>query len=365
MNDLQNGLRPDNLFESAVNNLSSGVVITDPNLPDNPIVFVNPAFSALTGYSSAETCGRNCRFLQGAETDSSTVREIREALSARKPFRGLIQNYRKDGSIFSNGLVITPVFDEQNAKKLLYFVGLLNDVSSSREQFRALAARLTQVREEERTQISREIHDVLGQALTGLKMDLSWLGKRAALVTNDDLAGVLEEKIRAMCLLVDSTIGTVRKIATQLRPGLLDDLGLEAAAEWQVKEFQNRSGIACRFISKLDDVEVSPDSSTALFRILNEALTNVARHAQATRVEVHLAARGKNALLKVRDNGTGFAERETSNTKSLGLLGMRERALLVGGTVEIKSSSKTGTSVQVLIPLQSEVSVDYLAGDAS
>lgn len=348
------------IFESAINNLSSGVVITDPGQPDNPIIFVNPAFTTITGYSSGEACNRNCRFLQGADTDPQILKEMRTAIKDRRPFRGLVQNYRKDGSIFSNGLVITPVFGA--AGELLHFVGLMNDVSSSREQLRALAARLTQVREDERTQISREIHDVLGQSLTGLKMDLSWLGKRASTVPDNDLAELVDDKVQDMCRLVDATIGTVRKIATQLRPGLLDDLGLEAAAEWQVQEFQNRSGIACRFISRLGEVEMSSDSSTALFRILNEALTNVARHAEATRVEVRLKVQGNCAVLRVKDNGRGISTREASNTRSLGLLGMRERALLVGGTVDVEGTPRKGTTVTVSVPLRGEMKLDFAEG---
>lgn len=348
------------IFESAINNLNSGVVITDPGQPDNPIVFVNPAFTAITGYSSKDACGRNCRFLQGVDTNPLIVAEMRAAIAAGEPFRGLVQNYRKDGSTFSNGLVITPVHD--GGGKLLHFVGLMNDVTSSREQLRALAARLTQVREDERTQISREIHDVLGQSLTGLKMDLSWLGKRAATVGDAELTALMEDKLRAMTQLVDATIGIVRKIATQLRPGLLDDLGLEAAAEWQVKEFGTRSGIACRFVSKLANIEVSPDSSTAVFRILGETLTNVARHAEATRVEVRLAVKGRSVVLRVKDNGRGITTGEASGTKSLGLLGMRERALLVGGTVQVDGVPHKGTTVTVSIPLRGEMKMDFVEG---
>jgi PAS domain S-box-containing protein len=338
------------LFISAINNLGSGVVITDPKRDDNPIIFVNPSFTAITGYTSEEACGRNCRFLQGPDSDPATISEIREAIAARKTFRGLLQNHRKDGSTFSNGLVITPVFDDEG--ELLNFVGVINDVSAPREQLRALAARLTQVREEERTQMAREIHDVLGQSLTGLKMDLSFLGRRAAGVGDEELSRVLAEKIRAMSQVVDATIGTVRKIATELRPSLLDDLGLEAATEWQVHEFEKRSGIACRFVSNVHETELDSDSSTALFRILQETLTNVARHAAATRVEVRLQIKGNDVVLQVRDNGRGITTREMSNTKSLGLLGMRERLLLVGGEVDIKGAPRKGTTVRVQIPLK-------------
>ncbi|HEX8237563.1 MAG TPA: response regulator [Abditibacteriaceae bacterium] len=369
LQSLRKAVQESNLRASAINNLRSGVVITDPHQPDNPIVLVNPSFTTITGYSAEEACGRNCRFLQGPDTDAATVVQISEAIAARKPFRGLLQNHRKDGSTFCNGLVITPVFDDEG--RLLNFVGLINDVSAPREQLRALAARLTQVREEERTQIAREIHDVLGQSLTGLKMDLSWLSKRAATVCDAELARVLEDKIRTMSQVVDSTIGTVRKIATELRPSLLDDLGLEAAAEWQIREFEKRSGIVCRLVSELgagdngNGVEISSDSSTALFRILQETLTNVARHAGASRVDVLLQVQGDDVLLQVRDNGRGITSRETSNSRSLGLLGMRERALLVGGRVEIAGEASQGTTVWVHVPLRGELPSDLYSAEAS
>ncbi|HVF84644.1 MAG TPA: PAS domain-containing protein, partial [Abditibacteriaceae bacterium] len=173
------------LIASVVDNLSSGVLLSDPNQLDNPIVFANPSFTTITGYSSEEVCGRNCRFLQGEATDPAIVREIREAIASRRPFRGLVQNYRKDGSPFLNGLAITPVFDEH--RNLRHFLGLTNDVLAPREQLQALAARLTAAREEERTQMAREIHDVLGQALTSLKMDLWWLRRRAGDIPQNEL----------------------------------------------------------------------------------------------------------------------------------------------------------------------------------
>jgi signal transduction histidine kinase len=286
---------------------------------------------------------------------------MREALVEQKTFRGLVQNHRKDGTVFCNGLVISPLFGDDG--QLLNFVGLINDVSASREQLRALAARLTQVREEERTQIAREIHDVLGQALTGLKMDLSWMSKRTAAIPDIELAKVFEDKMRSMSQVVDSTIGTVRKIATELRPSLLDDLGLEAAAEWQVHDFEKRSGIVCRFVSDFGETEMDASCATALFRILQETLTNVARHANASRVSVHLQVKNGNALLQVRDNGRGITPREISNTNSLGLLGMRERALLVGGEVSIKGTPKNGTVVSVRVPLRGRVLVDEAPAD--
>jgi PAS domain S-box-containing protein len=218
---------------------------------------------------------------------------------------------------------------------------------SSHEQLRALAARLQFVREEERTQIAREIHDELGQELAGLKMDLSWLKKK--LPKREKL---LVEKTQSMLKFADTTIQSVRKISTKLRPGVLDDLGLLAAIEWQTQDFRDRTGIKCELNSSVEDVELDRDRSTEVFRIFQETLTNVVRHAKATRIIVNVDEDAGNLILRVKDNGRGITESEISNLKSLGLLGMRERALLFGGEVKISGIPGEGTIVTVTIPLK-------------
>jgi signal transduction histidine kinase len=214
------------------------------------------------------------------------------------------------------------------------------------EQLRSLSARLQSIREEERTLIARELHDELGQALTGLKMDLSWLSRK---IPKDQ--EVLFEKIGSMSKLIDATIQTVRRISSELRPGILDDLGLIAAVEWLARDFENRTGITCEFDSSLEEVEIDKDRSTAVFRILQETLTNVVRHAKATKVTILVEEEEGHFILKVFDNGLGIRERDILNPKSLGLLGMRERAHLFGGTVEFKGAPREGTTVTVKIPL--------------
>lgn len=351
-NDDQNAL-----LAEAFRHLSSGLVITDPRQSDNPLIYVNSGFSQLTGFDASEALGRNCRFLQGPETGEEVVLAMRQAIEKKVPFRGLVQNYRKDGTPFSNALIITPMFDEVG--EVAHYVGTLNDVSTSREQLRALAAHATRAREAERTSIAREIHDELGQALTALKMDLAWIDKRLlqcfapfqtleATNSSQELHG----RARAMITLTEDTIGTVRRIATQLRPALLDDLGLEAAAEWQVKDFAARTGIVCDFKSTLGERELPPAIATAGFRILQEALTNVARHAEATRVRVRLGRKNNELHLEVRDNGSGIQPQRLANVRSLGLLGMRERALGLGGSVEIAPTKIRGTGVTARIPLK-------------
>ncbi len=214
----------------------------------------------------------------------------------------------------------------------------------SREQLRALTGHLEQVREEERTRIAREIHDELGQALTGLKMDLSWF---AARLPNNP---AFQDKGAAMLKLIDSTVHAVRRLSTELRPAILDNLGLIPAIEWLAQEFQKRTGITCEFVTADDDLALDADRMTALFRICQEALTNVTRYAQATSVHIILETDGKEILLRISDNGRGITDAEARGIKSFGLLGMRERARLLGGSFDIGSERGGGTTLTVRIP---------------
>lgn len=216
----------------------------------------------------------------------------------------------------------------------------------SHEQLRALNSYLQQVREEERTRIAREVHDELGQALTGLKLDLSWLAGRLPRG-----ARPLRRKIKAMSAQIDATIHVIRRVATDLRPGILDSLGLAAALEWQANEFQERTGIFFEMKIESRNLAVDPELTTVCFRIFQETLTNIIRHAGATRVEGTLAHQGDTLILTVRDNGRGIAEREIVDAGSIGLIGMRERAAQVGGEVLFFGLTGQGTTVTVRLPL--------------
>ena len=218
---------------------------------------------------------------------------------------------------------------------------------NSHEQLRALSTHLQSIREEERTLIAREIHDELGQELTGLKMDLSWLVRKLSKNQKS-----LISKTESMLKLVDNTIQTVRRVSSKLRPGVLDDLGLIPAIEWEVQDFENRTGITCVFNSSTQEIDLDRDRLTAVFRIFQETLTNVSRHAKATRVKINLEESADSLILRIEDNGKGIKESEVSHPKSLGLLGMRERALLFGGKVIITGEQGKGTTVFVSIPLK-------------
>lgn len=216
----------------------------------------------------------------------------------------------------------------------------------SLDQLRALSSYLQYVREEERTRIAREVHDELGQALTGLKLDLSWLATRLARNRQP-----VQDKVRTMTEHIDETIQTVRRIATELRPGILDSLGLVAALEWQANEFQSRTGIPCVVTTTVADTLWDQQFSTVFFRIFQETLTNVIRHAKATSVDVRLAEDGDDLKLSVKDNGRGISEDEIANTRSIGLIGMRERAMLIGGELNLQGTPGQGTLVTLRVPL--------------
>lgn len=224
---------------------------------------------------------------------------------------------------------------------------------SSRQQLRDLAARLNSIREKERAWISREIHDELGQLFTSIKYELSLLRKRISKQEDRPEAKTdIEERLKSMSELVDVAIKTVQKVATELRPGILDDLGLMATIEWQASEFQQRTGITCRLHSDLQAIRLDRERATAVFRIFQEVLTNIARHAGATRVEIRIKEKAGRLYLDVKDNGRGITDEEIADPKSLGILGMRERVLLLSGEMRIIGAHKKGTHVQLKIPLE-------------
>ncbi len=261
--------------------------------------------------------------------------------------------------------MVKPVIPEVLRSKLSIFIGLhdmnrmLNAelaeralteqrLRTSEENLRALAAHLQSVREEERIHIAREIHDELGQALTGLKYDIASFAKGHGV---DDAAAVAE-KTHAMSQAIDRIINSVRRIASGLRPEVLDEIGLAAAIEWQAREFQRRTGIRCHVELPPRFVDPDKERSTAIFRIFQELLTNVARHANATRVDVKLReSEDRTLCLTVEDNGRGIKPAEFESPTSLGFLGLKERVLPFAGTLDVQGEEGKGTQVSVTIPM--------------
>ena len=220
------------------------------------------------------------------------------------------------------------------------------ELKRSQELFRSLSEHLQVIREDERTRIARKIHDDLGQALTALKIDLSWLNKKLA---NDQ--DLIREKLQSMVTLINETIETVHNVSEDLRPGILDDFGLSAAIEWQAEEFQRRTGMECRINLTPIEFDLSKEKSTNLFRIVQESLTNVIRHANATKVEIELNEKNGILLLEVADNGKGISRAAISNPKSFGLIGIKERVHSLGGDVNIAGTPDEGTRLTVKMPI--------------
>ncbi len=251
----------------------------------------------------------------------------------------------------------TGIYEGEEKNHLLISIGLditervqaKTDLEKSHQQLRDLTRYLQNAREKERSLIAREIHDEFGQALTALKMDLTWMSKRLPPDTP-----ILAGKITTMSKMVDDTIRMVQRIATALRPGLLDDLGLVAAMEWQMQEFAERSGITFELHTPEEETTLNRDFALTLYRIFQEALTNVARHANAASVRVELEVDPGEVLLIIGDDGDGITESELAATTSLGLIGMRERARSIGGDVIIQGVPGQGTTVTVCVPRPAE-----------
>lgn len=300
----------------------------------------------------------------------TTARMIRERERSRNtPIIFLTGAYEDMASTFRGyevgavDYIVKPLIPEILKSKISVFVALFkknaeltreiaerslveHQLRESEKNLRALTAHLQCIREEEQTRIAREIHDELGQALTGLKMDLTWMTGR---LPQDQKP--LIEKADSMFNLIDTTIRSVRRISSGLRPEVLDEIGLAAAVGWQVRDFQVRTGIRCAVNLPPAGIDLDQERSTAAFRIFQELLTNVARHAGATRVDVVMRLDKGGLKLEVQDNGKGITAAEIQSPKSLGLLGMRERAFLFGGEVQIMGSHGKGTTVTVSIPL--------------
>jgi signal transduction histidine kinase len=203
------------------------------------------------------------------------------------------------------------------------------------------------IREEERATVAREIHDDLGQSLTALKMDITWMKQNPGMVEEKR-----STKFDVMLDLTNSIIQTVKRIATELRPGILDDLGLVPAIEWQAEEFRKRSGIQCNLQISVGEVIIEEDISIAVFRIFQESLTNIARHSGATKIEVAIKKKDDLLQMEVTDNGVGISEEQIISSRSLGLIGMNERVSVLKGKLTISRAAEGGTTVGVYIPLK-------------
>lgn len=276
-------------------------------------------------------------FGRGDELTITVEGQTRAFLFTKTPYRN------QAGELSGSVVVAHDITDHQRSAEHL---------ENSRAELRALSARLQSVREEERKRVAREIHDELGQVLTGLKIDVVSLAKKMSEANAKNDWEQMKDRTHSIANLINTAIQTVRKISTELRPGLLDAVGLTAAIDWQAKEFEKRTGIKCSLKFPRENIVLDQNRSIAIFRIFQEILTNVTRHSQATEVTVDIEEKGAELFLEAMDNGRGITASEFSNPKSLGLLGMRERALLLGGEVSIRGVQGKGTIVIVRIPME-------------
>jgi PAS domain S-box-containing protein len=329
---------------------SNPMLATISMLEGGRFLAVNDSFVVLTGYSREEAVGHTAIELNlwPNPEDRKRVMEKLQRETSVRDFEAKIR--LKDGE--ERLLLLSVEKIELDGQPCLLHVA--NDVTlrkRAEEALRALSARFHSAREEEGTRIAREIHDELGGALTGLKWDLEKIDRTLNGGARSSQLSEVHKRIGTMNTLIETTIDTVRRISSELRPGVLDDLGLVAAIEWQVQQFQSRTGLVFHWDNQASDVELSRETATAVFRILQEILTNVLRHAHASNIYVKLSETKECFELEVRDDGVGITESQRINSRSLGLLGMQERALLVGGEVMISGEEGVGTTVVVRVPL--------------
>ncbi|HUU30043.1 MAG TPA: PAS domain S-box protein [archaeon] len=342
--------------ESIIDNANVWFNVLDEN---GNIVIWNKAAEEISGYSRDEVLG-HAKIWEWLYPEKEYRKKIFEKALEIINEQTVVENFEtrirsKNGeykiiSWHSRNLV-------DNAGKPIGSIALGRNVSKlkqaeeklrkSREELSELAAYLQNIREEERKIISREIHDELGQALTAMKIDLSLLRDNIPIRQTE-----LVSKTETISRLLDTTISTVKRISSDLRPGLLDDLGLVPAIEWQVAEFVKRTGIEFKLSLPEKELAINQDLSTALFRILQEALTNITRHARATKVVISLKEKNGAVQLIVNDNGIGIGEKEALASSSLGLIGMRERVRSFDGEFDIKSEMSQGTTLEITIPLK-------------
>jgi len=319
--------------------------------PDGFCTFFNREWLAFTGRLLADELGRG--WWQGVhhEDRDRLARHLQRAAENRSPFTSEYRLRRADGQyrwVIGHG---SPRLGPSG--ELIGYVGSCADITDekqqqreSEEQLRQLAARVQTAREEERANLARELHDELGQTLTAIKLELR---RTTSALRSDRVDRQTVDRVQSLTGLVDIGLSTVKRIATNLRPATLDHLGLAAAMRWEASAFRASTGIRCYLRAARESTGLTSDQQTVVFRIFQEALTNVMRHAHASAVYVTLAERKGTFELRIRDNGRGIKDADLTHPRAIGLLGMRERAALIGGAFAISGQPGKGTVITVRI----------------
>ncbi|MER3423407.1 MAG: hypothetical protein C4293_09445 [Nitrospiraceae bacterium] len=316
--------------------------------PHGVITSLNPVFETLSGWTCREWIGKHFAPLIHPEDLPLAVNAFKRALEGETPPMFELRIMAKSGGFRIGEFLETPQIENG---RIVGVTGIARDITQRKERdLSNLALRLETIRAEERTRISRDLHDELGQTLTAMKFEIQWIARLLSERSGEPLSSLLRPKINSILERVESTSAAVQKIAFELRPSVLDTFGLEAAIVLQVDEFATRTGIAYETHFHFDHAKITAEQSTALFRILQEALTNVERHAQATKVWVNLTEEMGRLRLEVRNNGIGIPECRVRDPQSLGLLGMRERIRPLGGEIQIVGSQGEGTRLVASLP---------------
>jgi PAS domain S-box-containing protein len=324
--------------------------------PPFAVEYVGGAVQAITGHVPEEFYADPLLAHRTVHPEDSPMMPITADEAARMSRTMTFRWVHPDGRVVWAEHFRTPVFDA--AGRLVAIEGIVRDITDrvegnrrlreSEEQLRQLAAHLQSAREEERAEVSRELHDELGQTLTALKLEVN---RAVVALQGEGLGRPAVDRLQSIVGLVDVGIATVKRISTRLRPATLDHLGLAEAIRWEAATFKARTGLRCQVRTNRTQTRLTAEQQTALFRILQEALTNVVRHAQASSVQVTLAEDDDRFELRIRDNGRGVTAEQATDPRAIGLLGMRERAALIGGEFRISGQRGKGTVVSVHVPL--------------
>jgi PAS domain S-box-containing protein len=323
---------------------------------DNIVTFWNKGAEHLFGYSAEEAIGKPVDSLIFPPGEELRHPEKTVALRTRGTWTSQVLRRRKNGSTCWAEVVVSIVKNADGERS--GYIGIHRDITElkrnrdlleeSHDQLRNLAARLMVVREQERSAIARELHDELGQALTRLNIDLLWLTQQLP-------QRLRTKRVESMPALVDRMLQTAQHISSELRPAILDDLGLEAAIESHVHEFADWSGCRCRLNLRIDSLPRDRDRDITVFRILQEALTNVARHARAREVAISAWTSADAFMLEIKDDGIGIVESKMTSPQSLGIVGMRERVEGLGGNIRISSEAGRGTTIALRVGIASDL----------
>lgn len=371
--DVTERKKAEDKFKGLLESAPDAMIVTDQK---GCIVLANHQSELLFHYKREELMGKPVEMLIPTEVRERHTEHRKRYFNSSnvRPMGAGLELFavRKDGSKFPVEISLSPLItsegklvvaairditEKKNSEHLLnkfneeltkQVAEKTSEIHENAEQLRQLTAHLQHIREEERETMAREIHDQLGQMLTGLKMDVSWLLKEINPKDN-----IISFKFKSSLSLLDDIVKTVRRISTELHPGILDDLGLIAALEWQSNEFEKRSGIKVVFESPDDDINVIGSAAIGIFRIYQESLTNIARHAAASKIHALLKIEDNYLWLIITDNGKGFDTSVKSPNKSLGLIGMRERALMMDGKCEVSSAPGKGTTIKLIVPAHS------------